>query len=83
MTDHEHEWELKPQTGNFLIVAKCKHCPATMGAYVAEAMLNEHATLKRVRDVAKKLFSNDAPRDIWKQLEDALADTQERLLNSE
>ena len=48
MTDHEHEWELTPQTGNFLDVAKCKHCPIRVGASIAEIMLNEHAKLKRV-----------------------------------
>ena len=87
MTDHEHEWEYSYYLGRFI----CKHnpdvgCGGDLLIGKAEAILNEHAALKRVRDVAEELDELRPMTKGWLRifasritaLQDALADTQKR-----
>ena len=95
MTDHECEWRLTVGHSNCKAchysaiegVACCEVCNESIGPTGIEAMLNEHAKLKRVRDAAQvvvtrlELIQKSGPfgrSPKWTQdLIDALADTEE------
>ena len=53
MTDHEHEWEWK----HLPEIYACE-CGSELETGEAEAILNEHAALKRVRDTVQKYREN-------------------------
>ena len=82
--EHECEWRIK-QFGRHGTIVECE-CGVEMSSKQAEAILNEHAKLKRVRDAAKN--QRDMLRktkhfgdltEIERELFDALTDTQEQL----
>lgn len=59
--EHVCEWEITPQTGNFLKVVKCKICGGVLGASFVEAMLDEYEALKKENlAVYKKIDELDA-----------------------
>ena len=84
MTDHVHEWVVGVKHDTYAPYAFCRETDAELDQHDIEAMLNEHAKLKRVRDAAKN--QRDMLRktkhfgdltEIERELFDALADTQE------
>ena len=53
-----HEFTMTPETGNYMAVARCDGCGGVLGASFAEAILNEHAALKREIANARKLLDD-------------------------
>ena len=78
MTDHEHEWTWwRPRPDeDYRWACNIKECPVELPIEQAEAMLNEHAKLKRENELIFKLLLPDTALWLRSKL-DALADTQE------
>ena len=57
MTEHVHEWQLKPKKGNYLEVAFCKICGVVVGASYIETILNEY---NKLREATERLSAEDA-----------------------
>jgi hypothetical protein len=49
MTDCKHNFQMTPQTGDYMSVAKCTLCPAVMGASLAEKILNDTQNWEEVK----------------------------------